>query len=323
MDLNPLHHHLLTAESDLQSYRKKHKLSEREIKEFRLFFVLRELDRIQRKELGKNSSAQQLTPFHSLMLSHSKIYRRTFQVSKRLKIPMTPVLKSPAHFLEDFQPFKASCEYPIVNSEMQWVLAKEPSRETVKMLYQVTEFNFPVFHDLMHAIYFVLIPPPTTGSLRNYYFFIEALAFVQEFPLAEQLGPHLASTLKSIKNIHRSFEGEWGLWQSMKPEERFCRSFLTCLGYLHDLSDEKIEKAMAPYWQPAFSKSLRFSFSFMQDIVPPWMKAHDHKGAASLRKLKSSEGLSVLKLSDFSFANIARDRKLQEKLYHWNRNLLK
>lgn len=254
-------------------------------------------------------------PFIYTLASFSPIYRRYFAVAHRLKIEMTPKMRTRFQLLEEFDPFARKMSYADIKTNLRWFNNRSIDALHYKDLVIVLHFNIATHHDLLHSVFSELIPPNKSHPDLDYFLFIESLVFIQEFYISRDFGPFWSSLFAAINCSYRSYDLNDKQFQR-PPRELFLGLFLTHYGSLRGWNKSKMKKKFPEIGPYISEKHMGFDPIFSQRITNDWYKFYQKK-SRPYKKRKSTLNLKPLKMESFSLDFLIENPKSLEKLYSW------
>ncbi|MBI3556007.1 MAG: hypothetical protein HY074_07075 [Deltaproteobacteria bacterium] len=169
-----------------------------------LYYDLKFLLELEARECEPNGSPIFL---HEFLKQTSPLYRRIFELADILDISMEPKFVSRMRFIEEYDPYRKSVLAPIVREELEWLLNEPLQTGMLGTLSDLLRHNFPVYHEVTHAIFNRLVSFSCKGlstrASNDYFLFIECLVGAQEALVAEQLGGFIGDSLHKANSTYR------------------------------------------------------------------------------------------------------------------------
>lgn len=269
----------------------------------------------------ENRKGPSIIPFHLVMSEVSPLYRQVFARAERVGLRLKPTLASYNRLIEEYEPFGRDLPVPVFKDEIHWLCARPVSEAAVGTLSAISAFNFSVFHEALHKIFYLVVPPPKMASVdgwRNYFLLIESLVGVHETLLADEMGPRIARPLKSINSVYRALPaGEAGRVgrPAFKP---FAANLLTHLGTIHGRTGPHLRK-MLPAWAPYDARStVGYGDQFANQVVPEWLANRAPRRAGAHAKIGGS---LRLREAELDLLHLVADRETVGRLYALCRTL--
>ncbi len=259
-------------------------------------------------------------PFHELLVSISPHYQRIFEVSSKIGIKNQLIKKSRDRFYSEFNPFSGQANVPKITSQMYLKALRAKKMAQKKELVRLLDYNFPVYHEHLHAIYAHLIPPKNGERLRDYFIFIEALTFCHESLIAKDVGISVSAALASCRVTYRDFLQSGFVDGPKFTKREFLTTFCGLLLQMHHKSLRGLKTKLNGNFIEIKGKQAIFKDQFLNGYSQSWLRKNEKlKYPEHLRKEKVS-GLRKLNLKSFGCERILNDQKSQEKLWNWYRH---
>lgn len=273
------------------------------------------------QQLESNSSKLPFA-FSTVLLNMSGRYQRIFAVAAGLKLPIQPIMMTRFQFLESFDPFSGYINYSNIKENLEWFVDRPADSLLVKDMMVLMHFNSGTHHDLLHSIFSILIAPASKQDLRDYYLFIEALSFIQEYYLSKDFGPHWSQVFSAMNITYRFYDHE-AIDKQGSKKEVFLGLLLTHLASLHAWTKTKAKKKFPSNAPFIHGDKLGFQSIFHERITQDWLKVFaDRKYPAAYTKRRSASPYASLDLKSYRLDDLVNSPKELDKIWNWAKELL-
>lgn len=260
--------------------------------------------------------------FHQILQDTSPTYNRIFELAEACKIKIRPSLRMMLPMLFEWNPFSRVVLYSsIFKKELEWHMCQKPTGQVLNSLKALQAFNFSTYHDLLHAIYFRLIPPPLNEKdYTDYYFFIESLVLIAEFQITMEIGELLTEILHSTNSVLKRYAHAEVQSLSKNPEKEFGRHLIAQIGFLKGWSPKKMKLLFPKMYSFKEVSVPYFKEGFVVETTSQWLanaKGKKFEKFTLPKQLKAK----TLKLESFDLESLIANPAQIEKIWRWNSQL--
>ncbi len=273
-----------------------------------------------RKVRGANRS-----PFWcgSTLAALSPTFRKTLEVGERLRIPIMPTMCTAGLLSESFDPFGGVLHYPGIRDQLEWQVNRDIDPIVGRELVAMMAFNFGYHHDLLHIVFSILIPQhPARDEREDYFLFLEALVFLYEFYISEEIGAGWIQFFTGVNMLYRSYDHA-RLRRKVPQDKRLFLGLLTTyLGSLRLWSREKMKKTF-PAWAPYVDNpDVTFHEQFSVMSTGNWLKGYKDTPYPKAYRNWDTGAFPRLRLKSYRLEHLLRNEDDCEKLWDWSQQVM-